>query len=47
MGKYILRKLFQALIVLLLITFLSYLIMEMIPGDAVSYAGIGGNAGIH
>lgn len=37
MGKYVLRKLFQALIVLLLITFLSYLIMEMIPGDAVSY----------
>lgn len=37
MGKYILEKLLQAIIVLLLITFLSYLIMEMIPGDAVSY----------
>ena len=37
MGKYILKKLLQALVVLLLITFLSYLIMELIPGDAVSY----------
>ena len=37
MGKYILNKLIQALVVLLLITFLSYLIMELIPGDAVSY----------
>lgn len=37
MGKYILEKLLQAVIVLLLITFLSYLIMELIPGDAVSY----------
>lgn len=37
MGKYILEKLLQAIIVLLLITFLSYLIMELIPGDAVSY----------
>ena len=37
MGKYIFEKLIQALIVLLLITFLSYLIMELIPGDAVSY----------
>ena len=37
MGKFILKKLLQALVVLLLITFLSYLIMELIPGDAVSY----------
>ena len=37
MGKYVIKKLIQAIIVLLLITFLSYLIMELIPGDAVSY----------
>ena len=37
MGTYILKKLGQAIIVLLLITFLSFLIMELIPGDAVSY----------
>jgi peptide/nickel transport system permease protein len=37
LTRYIINKFLQALIVLLIITFLSYLIMEIIPGDVVGY----------
>ncbi len=37
MTQYIVKKIFQALLVLLIVTFISYLIMELIPGDAVDF----------
>ena len=42
MGKYILKRLEQAVVVFLLICFFSYIIMFLIPGDPV-YAMYGAN----